>query len=146
VPLQAAVAAGILALGTTMAARSNSAQGLLQESIKADVSARQIVDDFRSRRSAYLVWTPLHDRDPRTIALVAKAKEWSLADVTSNLFDPWQPNFGCQPISTGLISGIISDMKSPGIWTGLFHYSSGGWTGAHAWKKRRASGRSAQST
>src|SRR3989454_9560646 len=48
VPLQAAVAAGILSLGDHHGGAIEQSAKLLQESVKAAASARQIVDDFRS--------------------------------------------------------------------------------------------------
>src|SRR5216683_6560731 len=50
VPLQSAVAAGILSLGDHHGGAIEQCAKLLQESAKAEASARQIVDDFRSRK------------------------------------------------------------------------------------------------
>src|SRR6266849_7217131 len=65
VPLQSAVAAGILALGDHHGGAIEQCAKLLQESVKAAASARQIVDDFRSRKQRVPGFGhPLHERDP----------------------------------------------------------------------------------
>src|SRR6266481_6242214 len=50
VPLQSAVAAGILSLGDHHGGAIEQCAKLLQESVKTGTSGRQIVDDFRSRK------------------------------------------------------------------------------------------------
>src|SRR5205807_3155006 len=80
VPLQASVAAGILSLGDHHGGAIEQCSKLLQESVKAGTSARQVVDGFRSKKQRVPgCGHPLHDRDPRTVMLAAKAKEWNLA-------------------------------------------------------------------
>src|SRR2546423_14474079 len=50
VPLQASVAAGILALGDHHGGAIEQCSKLLQESVKAGTSARHVVDEFRSAK------------------------------------------------------------------------------------------------
>ena len=86
VPLQAAVAAGVISLGDHHGGAIEQCARLLQESvasipsIKDARTAREIVSDFRARHQRVPGFGhPWHDRDPRTLTLVAKAKEWNLA-------------------------------------------------------------------
>jgi len=112
VPLQSAVAAGILALGDHHGGAIEQCAKLLQESVKAAASARQIVDDFRSRKQRVPGFGhPLHERDPRTIALVAKAKEWNLAGPHLELVESIAVELQLPANIDGVISGIISDME-----------------------------------
>src|SRR5204862_6423835 len=67
VPLQASVAAGILSLGDHHGGAIELCSTILQESVKAGTSARQIVDDFKWRKQRVPgCGHPLHDSDPRT--------------------------------------------------------------------------------
>src|SRR5256886_8957548 len=76
VPLQAAVAAGILSLGDHHGGAIEQCARLLQESVPARTSGSEIVSDFRARKQRVPGFGhPLHERDPRTIMLVTKAKE-----------------------------------------------------------------------
>src|ERR1700757_1704462 len=80
VPLQASVAAGILSLGDNNGGAIEQFSKPLQDSVRAGPSVGQIVDEFRSRKQRVPgCGHPLHDRDPRTLMLASKAKEWSLA-------------------------------------------------------------------
>src|SRR3989440_8241265 len=80
VPLQAAVAAGIISLGDHHGGAIEQCAKLLQESVASGIDAAAIVSDFRSRKKRGPGFChPWHDHDPRTIMLVTKAKEWNLA-------------------------------------------------------------------
>src|SRR2546429_7336936 len=71
VPLQAAVAAGILSLGDHHGGAIEQCAKLLQESVTAKASAHQIVDDFRSRKQPVPGFGhPLHEPDPCTIGVI----------------------------------------------------------------------------
>src|SRR3954468_17957015 len=66
VPLQASVAAGIISLGDHHGGAIEQCSKMLQESVKAGTSARNIVDEFRSKKQRVPGFGhPLHDRDPR---------------------------------------------------------------------------------
>src|SRR6266446_1512464 len=76
VPLQAAVAAGIISLGDHHGGAIEQCAKLLQESVKAEAKAADLVAEFRARKQRIPGFGhPWHDHDPRTIALRAKAKE-----------------------------------------------------------------------
>src|SRR5215510_13537642 len=91
VPLQASVAAGIISLGDHHGGAIEQCSKLLQDSVKSGGTATAIVSDFRSRKQRIPGFGhPWHDKDPRTRALLDKAKEWNI---------------------DGVISGIISDME-----------------------------------
>src|SRR5438874_504513 len=80
VPLQASVAAGIISLGDHHGGAIEQCAKLLQDSVKAGTSAAEIVQGFRERKQRIPGFGhPLHDRDPRTLMLVAKAREWNVA-------------------------------------------------------------------
>jgi citrate synthase len=114
VPLQAAVAAGILSLGDHHGGAIEQCAKLLQESVKAGISAQQIVQDFRSRKQRVPGFGhPLHDRDPRTLMLVSKAKEWNLAGPHLHLAESIASELRLPANIDGAISGIISDLEIP---------------------------------
>jgi citrate synthase len=114
VPLQASVAAGILSLGDHHGGAIEQCSKLLQESVKAETSARQIVDEFRSRKQRVPgCGHPLHDRDPRTLTLFAKAKEWDLAGPHLKLIESIAAEIQLPVNIDGVISGIISDIRIP---------------------------------
>src|SRR5215813_600323 len=80
VPLQAAVAAGVISLGDHHGGAIEQCARMLQESVTASRSGAEIVADFRSRKQRIPGFGhPWHDRDPRTRALLDKAKEWNIA-------------------------------------------------------------------
>jgi citrate synthase len=112
VPLQAAVAAGIISLGDHHGGAIEQCAKLLQETIAAGRSASQIVSDFRERRRRIPGFGhPWHDRDPRTLTLIAKAKEWNLAGPCLELGEAISAELGLPLNIDGVISGIISDME-----------------------------------
>src|SRR5438067_13482752 len=76
VPLQAAVAAGIISIGDHHGGAIEQCSKLLQENVKSGARAPEIVDGFRDRKQRVPGFGhPWHDRDPRTLSLAAKAKE-----------------------------------------------------------------------
>jgi citrate synthase len=114
VPLQASVAAGVLSLGDHHGGAIEQCSKLLQESVKAGTSALQIVSDLRSRKQRIPGFGhPLHDRDPRTLTLTAKAKELKLAGPHLNLAESIAAELKLPANIDGVISGIISDMEIP---------------------------------
>ena len=117
VPLQAAVAAGVISLGDHHGGAIEQCARLLQESvasipsIKDARTAREIVSDFRARHQRIPGFGhPWHDRDPRTLTLVAKAKEWNLAGYHLALIESIGAELRLPPNIDGVISGIISDL------------------------------------
>jgi len=111
VPLQAAVAAGILSLGDHHGGAIEQCAKLLQESVREGMSAQQIVDAYRSRKQRVPGFGhPLHERDPRTLALIKKAKEWNLAGPHLGLVEMVAAKLGLPANIDGTISGIISDI------------------------------------
>ncbi len=111
VPLQAAVAAGITSLGDHHGGAIEQCAKLLQESVSAGRPASHIVSDFRERRQRIPGFGhPWHDRDPRTLTLVEKAKEWNLAGHCLELAQAISAELGLPLNIDGVISGIISDM------------------------------------
>jgi citryl-CoA lyase len=114
VPLQASVAAGILSLGDHHGGAIEQCARLLQDSVKAGVSAQRVVQDFRSRKQRVPGFGhPLHERDPRTLMLVSKAKEWNLAGRHLELVESIADELQLPANIDGAISGIISDMEIP---------------------------------
>src|SRR5215467_15543734 len=80
VPLQAAVAAGVISLGDHHGGAIEQCAKLLQDSVKSGATAAAIVTDFRFRKQRIPGFGhPWHDRDPRTRTLLDKAKEWEIA-------------------------------------------------------------------
>src|SRR5262245_11961590 len=80
VPLQASVAAGIISLGDHHGGAIEQCCRRLQEAVKSSTTATAIVADFRSRKQRVPGFGhPLHERDPRTMTLISKAKEFKLA-------------------------------------------------------------------
>jgi len=111
VPLQAAVAAGIISLGDHHGGAIEQCARLLQESLTAGKPAPQIVGDFRASRQRIPGFGhPWHDRDPRTLTLIAKAKEWNLAGPHLKLAEAIAAALGLPVNIDGVISGIISDL------------------------------------
>ena len=114
VPLQAAVAAGVISLGDHHGGAIEQCAKLLQESVASSGgagSAPEIVSDFRARHQRVPGFGhPWHDRDPRTLTLVAKAKEWNLAGLHLELIESIAAELRLPPNIDGVISGIISDL------------------------------------
>src|SRR6266705_1489578 len=110
VPLQASVAAGILSLGDHHGGAIEQCAKLLQDSVQTGTSAHQIVEEFRSKKQRLPGFGhPLHDRDPRTIALFGKAKELKLAGRHLELIESIAAELQLPANIDGVISGIISD-------------------------------------
>jgi len=112
VPLQASVAAGIISLGDHHGGAIEQCAQLLQEAVKSGENAATIVSRFRSRKQRVPGFGhPWHDRDPRTIALIAKAKEWKIAASHLGLVESISAELKIPANIDGVISGIISDME-----------------------------------
>src|SRR5262245_46433347 len=111
VPLQASVAAGIISLGDHHGGAIEQCAKLLQESVTSGVSASEIVAGFRARKQLIPGFGhPWHDRDPRTLTLTAKAKEWKVAGAHVALTESIEGDLKLPANIDGVISGIISDM------------------------------------
>jgi citrate synthase len=114
VPLQAAVAAGIISLGDHHGGAIEQCAKLLQESVSSidgERSAPEIVSEFRARKQRVPGFGhPWHERDPRTLTLIAKAKEWNLAGPHLKLTESIAAELRLPANIDGVISGIISDM------------------------------------
>ena len=111
VPLQAAVAAGVISLGDHHGGAIEQCSKLLQESIKSGSNALDIVSRFRSLKQRIPGFGhPWHDRDPRTLTLIAKANEWKIAGVHLALIESIADELKLPANIDGVISGIISDM------------------------------------
>src|SRR5205814_8371993 len=79
-PLQAAVAAGVIALGEHHGGAIEQSAKLLQESVTAGRGAAEIMRAYKERKHRIPgMGHPIHSHDPRTLKLVAKAREWKLA-------------------------------------------------------------------
>src|SRR5262245_8238964 len=111
VPLQASVAAGVISLGDHHGGAIEQCSRLLQESVKSGVGAREIVNDYRGRKQRVPGFGhPLHDRDPRTMTLIAKAREWKVAGSHLALVESISADLKLSANIDGVISGIISDI------------------------------------
>jgi citrate synthase len=112
VPLQAAVAAGVISLGDHHGGAIEQCAKLLQESVKSGATASEIVNGFRSRRQRIPGFGhPWHERDPRTLMLVTKAREWKLAGPHLELVESIAAELKLPANIDGVISGIISDLE-----------------------------------
>jgi citrate synthase len=110
VPLQAAVAAGVISLGDHHGGAIEQCAKMLQESVPQRKSGSEIVAGYRERKQRIPGFGhPWHDRDPRTLALIAKAKEWKLAGPHLELVESIAAELKLPPNIDGVISGIISD-------------------------------------
>ena len=111
VPLQASVAAGILSLGDHHGGAIEQCSKLLQDSVQSGTAAADIVSGFRARKQRVPGFGhPWHDRDPRTMTLIAKAKEWKIAGSHLALAESISAELKLPANIDGTISGIISDM------------------------------------
>jgi citrate synthase len=111
VPLQASVAAGVISLGDHHGGAIEQCSKLLQESVKSGANARDLVNDYRMRKQRIPGFGhPLHDRDPRTITLIAKAREWKVAGAHLTLVESISAELKLPANIDGVISGIISDI------------------------------------
>jgi len=114
VPLQASVAAGVISLGDHHGGAIEQCARLLQDSVKSGVTAAEIVSDFRLRRQRIPGFGhPWHDQDPRTVTLLAKAKEWKISEDHLALTESIAAELKLPANIDGVISGIISDMGIP---------------------------------
>src|SRR6516162_5886165 len=111
VPLQASVAAGIISLGDHHGGAIEQCSKMLQESVPARTSPSDIVAGYKSRKQRVPGFGhPWHDRDPRTLQLAAKAKEWELAGPHLALVESISSELRLPANIDGIISGLISDM------------------------------------
>jgi len=111
VPLQASVAAGVISLGDHHGGAIEQCSRLLQESVKSGTTATEIVRDLRSRRQRVPGFGhPWHDRDPRTLTLIAKARELKVAGPHLDLIESISAEVKLPANIDGVISGIISDL------------------------------------
>ena len=111
VPLQASVAAGIISLGDHHGGAIEQCAKLLQDSVQSVTAAAEIVSGFRARKQRVPGFGhPWHDRDPRTLTLIATAKEWNLAGAHLALAESISNELQLPANIDGVISGIISDM------------------------------------
>jgi citrate synthase len=114
VPLQASVAAGVISLGDHHGGAIEQCAKLLQDSIKSGTTATQIINGFRSRKQRIPGFGhPWHDRDPRTVTLLTKAKEWKISGAHLALTEAIATELKLPANIDGVISGIISDMEIP---------------------------------
>ena len=111
VPLQAAVAAGVISLGDHHGGAIEQCAQMLQESVPQGKSGSELVAGYRARKQRIPGFGhPWHDRDPRTRTLIAKAKEWKLAGQHLQLVESIGSELKLPPNIDGVISGIISDL------------------------------------
>ncbi|HLH30036.1 MAG TPA: citryl-CoA lyase [Terriglobia bacterium] len=111
VPLQAAVAAGVISLGDHHGGAIEQCARMLQESVPAARPGKEIVAEYRERKQRVPGFGhPWHDHDPRTRTLFAKAKEWKLAGPHLALVESISSELKLPANIDGAISGIISDM------------------------------------
>ena len=111
VPLQASIAAGVISLGDHHGGAIEQCARMLQECVPARTPATEIVSDYRSRKQRVPGFGhPWHDRDPRTLKLMAKAEEWNLAGPHLALVKAISADLKLPANIDGVISGLISDM------------------------------------
>jgi citrate synthase len=110
-PLQAAVAAGVIALGEHHGGAIEQCSKLLQDSVKTDRAPAEIVRNYKERKQRIPgMGHPIHSHDPRTLKLVAKAREWNLRGPHLTLAESIAAELKLPLNIDGAISGIISDM------------------------------------
>lgn len=111
VPLQASVAAGLIALGDHHGGAVENCARLLQAAVEEGRTPDAIVEDYRTRRQRIPGFGhPWHDRDPRTLKLVEQADEWALTGPHLELAKRIESKLGKPMNIDGAISGIISDI------------------------------------
>ena len=111
VPLQAAVAAGVLALGEHHGGAIEQCAKVLQESVASKVAAADIVRNFRERKQRFPgVGHPLHSRDPRPVVLASAARRWNLAGAHLELIEAIAEEIKLPMNIDGGIAGIMSDI------------------------------------
>lgn len=113
-PLQAAVAAGVIGLGEHHGGAIEQCAKLLQESVAAGRGAGDIVRAYKERRQRIPgMGHPIHTHDPRSLKLVAKAREWSLDGPHLHLGEAIAAELKLPLNVDGAIAGITSDMGIP---------------------------------
>ena len=114
VPLQTAVAAGLIALGDHHGGAVEACSYLLQQAVKTDRPATEIVADYRKRGERVPGFGhPLHNKDPRVLKLLEKSQEWALYNKHLALAENIAIELRLPLNIDGAISGIISDMEIP---------------------------------
>jgi citrate synthase len=110
-PLQAAVAAGVIALGDHHGGAIEQCARLLQQAVAEGQGAAEIVASYKEKKQRIPgMGHPIHTHDPRTVKLVAKAHEWNLAGPHLALGEAVAAQLK-QPLNIdGAIAGIISDL------------------------------------
>jgi citrate synthase len=113
-PLQAAVAAGVIGLGEHHGGAIEQSAKLLQESVAAGRGADEIVRGYKERKQRIPgMGHPIHSQDPRSLKLVAKAKEWNLDGPHLALGEAIASQLKLPLNVDGAIAGITSDMGIP---------------------------------
>lgn len=121
VPLQASVAAGIIALGEWHGGAIEQCARLFQDAKPAGRDLRALADEimaaFRARKERLPGYGhPIHNPDPRTIRLVGLARGWGLAGPHTDLALAIEEATGRHlsrrlPLNVdGAIAGVMSDM------------------------------------
>ncbi len=111
VPLQASVAAGLIALGDHHGGAVENCARLLQSAVAAKRGASAIVAHYRESGTRIPGFGhPWHDRDPRTLKLAAQAEAWGLAGPHLELAREIAAELGRVLNIDGAIAGIVSDI------------------------------------
>jgi citrate synthase len=111
VPLQAAVASGLISLGEHHGGAVEQCARLLMEAVDEGRDAPAIAADYRSRAQRIPGFGhPLHDPDPRVVTLLAQARTWNLAGPHSDLAGRIASELGKPMNIDGAISGIVADI------------------------------------
>src|SRR6516162_1304759 len=111
VPLQASIATGVISLGDHHGGAIEQCARMLQENVPEGKPATEIVARYKkSKQRVPGFGHPWHDRDPRTLKLMAKAQEWNLAGAHLALVQAISTDLKLPPNIDGVISGLISDM------------------------------------
>lgn len=110
-PLQASVAAGLIALGDHHGGAVENCARMLQSAVPEERTAEDIVAEFRARQQRIPGFGhPWHDQDPRTLKLVAQAHAWGTAGPHLELAKQIEGTLKKPMNIDGAISGIISDL------------------------------------